>query len=115
MRPTGWTLSYLISIKESKSKMDHIIYLNSFKILPYMESMSREQSSLLLALRTRTCRGIGTDFGDLYLVKQCPLPGCPDADSLPHLLTCRVFQVAVADPSLVQYGDVFNMDANIQQ
>ena len=106
---------YLISIKESKSKMDPIIYLNSFKILPYMESMTREQSSLLLALRTRTCRGIRTDFGDLYLDKQCPLPGCPDADSLPHLLTCRVLQVAVQDPSLVQYGDVFSMDTNMQQ
>ena len=106
---------HLMNIKESKSKMDNISYLNSFKILPYMESMTREQSSLLLALRTRTVRGIRTDYGDLYLDKGCPLPGCPEADSLPHTLTCRVLQEAVQEPSLVQYGDVFSLDTNVQQ
>ena len=95
--------------------MDNISYLNSFKILPYLESMTREQSSLLLALRTRTVRGIRTDYGDLYLDKGCPLPGCSEADSLPHTLTCRVLQEAVQEPSLVQYGDVFSLDTNIQQ
>ena len=95
--------------------MDNLYYLNRFKILPYLESMTREQSSLLLALRTRTVRGIRTDYGDLYLDKGCPLPGCPEADSLPHTLTCRVLQEAVQEPSLVQYGDVFNLDTNVQQ
>ena len=80
---------YLINIKESKSKMDNISYLNSFQILPYMVSMTREQSSLLLALRTRTVRGIRTEYGDMYLDKGCPLPGCPETDSLPHTLGIR--------------------------
>ena len=102
---------YLMSVKETKSKMDNIMYLNSFKPQPYIVSQSREQSSLLMALRTRTVRGIRTDFGDMYLDKTCPLPGCQETDSLPHVLTCRVLQAAV--PSVetaghVQYGDVFS-------
>ena len=55
--------SYLIQIKASKSKMDNIVYLNNFKTLQYIQSMTREQASLLLALRTRTVRGIRSDFG----------------------------------------------------
>ena len=36
---------YLMSIKETKSKMDDICYLNKYKTLEYMQSFSREQSS----------------------------------------------------------------------
>ena len=102
---------YLMSVKETKSKMDNIMYLNSFKPQPYIVSQSREQSSLLLALRTRTVRGIRTDFGDMYLDKTCPLPGCQETDSLSHVLTCRVLQAAgpsVQTARHVQYGDVFS-------
>ena len=102
---------YLISVKETKSKMDNIMYINSFKPQPYIVSQSREQSSLLLAPRTRTVRGIRTDFGDMYLDKTCPLPGCQETDSLSHVLTCRVLQAAgpsVQTARHVQYGDVFS-------
>ena len=75
---------YLMSIKETKSKMDDICYLNSFKTLQYMQSMTREQSSLLLAMRTRSVRGIRSDFGDMFLDKLCPLENCQEPDSLPH-------------------------------
>ena len=80
---------------------------------PYMVNWTREQSSLLLALRTRTVRGIRTDFGNMFLDKTCPLPGCLEADSLSHVLVCTALQAAV-HPSVqtdvqwpVQYGDVF--------
>ena len=66
----------LNNIKETKSKLNNISYHSTFKILPYMQCMSREQASLLLALRTRTIRGIRSEFGDMYLDKGCPLPGC---------------------------------------
>ena len=65
----------------------------------------------MLALRTRTLRGIRTDFGDMFLNKECPLPGCLELDSIPHLLACTVLQAAVPvpeDESAVQYGDVFS-------
>ena len=102
---------YLMSVKETKTKMDNIMYLNSFKPQPYIVSQSREQSSLLLALRTRTVRGIRTDFGDMYLDKTCPLPGCQETDSLSHVLTCRALQAAGLSDQTgghVQYGDVFS-------
>ena len=91
--------------------MDNIMYLNSFKPQPYIVSQFREQSSLLLALRTRTVRGIRTDFGDMFVDKTCPLPGCQETDSLPHVLACRVLQAAgssVETGRPVQYGDVFS-------
>ena len=100
---------YLMEVKESKSKIDNISYLNSFLPQPYLLSMTREQSSFMLALRTRTLRGIRSDFGNMYVDKQCPLLGCQELDSISHLLTCSVLQRAVpAGPTVVQYGDVFS-------
>ena len=67
-----------------------------------MLNMTREQASLVLSLRTGKLRGIITDFGEMYLNKECPLSGCQEIDSIPYLLACSVMQAAV------QYGDVFN-------
>ena len=61
-----------------------------------------------MALRTRTCRGIRSDFGDMFPCKDCPLAGCSQPDSLPHTLACQVLLAAVPEPSVVQYGDVFS-------
>ena len=72
-----------------------------------MERLSRDQSSLLLALRTRTFRGISGDFGEMFPSKDCLLEGCPEADSLPHTLVCRALQDIVPDHS-VEYRDVFS-------
>ena len=105
---------YLMAIKETKSKMDNISYLDNFQTLQYMQSMTREMSSLLLALRTRTCRGIRSDFGDMFLDKQCPLENCQELDSLPHLLACRELQGEVARSPDVQYSDVYSMDLERQ-
>ena len=89
--------------------MSNITYVSSFTAQSYMLNMAREQASLMLALRTRTLRGIRTDFGEMYPSKQCPLPGCQDVDSIPHLLTCPVLQAAVpGEETPVQYGDVFS-------
>ena len=88
--------------------MDNITYMSSFMPQSYMMNMTREQSSLMLALRTRTLRGIRTDFGEMFLDKHCPLPGCPAIDSIPHLLVCPVLLAAVPEEeTAVQYGDVF--------
>ena len=58
---------HLMAIKETKTKMDNIMYTNSFMPQPYMMNWTREQASLMLALRTRTVRGIRTDFGKMFL------------------------------------------------
>ena len=75
-----------------------------------MQSMKKDHASLLLALRTRTVRGIRRDFGDMYPDKQCSQP-----DSLPHTLSCRELQEAMEAPSLVHYKEVFSQDTEVQQ
>ena len=44
----------MIYIKETKSKLDNICYQNDYKTLHYLQLFFREQSSLLLALKSRT-------------------------------------------------------------
>ena len=105
----------LMVIKETKSKMENILHLNSFNPQPYILRLPRDQSSLLLALRTRTVRGIRSNFGNMFLDKKCPLPGCSALDSLPHTLACRVLQGSVTEPSIVQYGDIFSPDLTVQR
>jgi len=55
---------YLIETKETKSKMDNLEY-DSFTLQSYLTSplFTAKQALLLLALRTRTVRGIRSDFG----------------------------------------------------
>ena len=104
----GAAFKHLMEIKERKSKMDNITYMSSFMPQSYMLTMTRDQSSLLMALRTRTLRGIRTDFGDMFMDKHCPLQGCLAQDSIPHLLVCPVLLAAVpAEETAIQYGDVF--------
>ena len=95
--------------------MDNISYTNSFQTQPYLSSTSRTHASLLVALRTRTVRGIRSDFGEMFSSKQCPLQGCREADSLPHTLACQVLIAAVPESSVVQYGDVFCDIVAVQQ
>ena len=45
----------------TKAEMDDITYTNSLQTQHCITSMSREKSFLLMALRTRTCRGIRID------------------------------------------------------
>ena len=88
--------SHMVSLSDS-------VHYNSFPVISRTQEQSRhilQQSSLMLALRTRTLRGIRTDFGSMYTDKP---------DSKAHLLTCSVLQQTVpAGPTVVQYGDVFS-------
>ena len=48
---------YLMEVNDTKSKMDNISYMmNSILPQSYMMTMTRDQASLMLALRTRTLR-----------------------------------------------------------
>ena len=106
-KATEAAFRYLLAIKETKTKMDNLSYQRNYQKQPYLERLSSDQSSLLLALRTRTYRGIRSDFGEMFPSKDCPLNGCLEADSLPHTLVCRELQGTVPDHT-VQYGDVFS-------
>ena len=58
----------------------------------YMKSpiFTEAESILLLVLRTRTVRGIRADFPGMFPSRECPMVGCGEEDTLPHLLTCTV-------------------------
>ena len=108
-------MRYLSEIKDTKSKMDGITYSGPFALQSYMQSelFNEEMASLLLALRTRTVRGIRTDFGEMFPDKSCPLEGCSLPDSLCHILVCTVLTGA-ARSSTANYSHVFSGDLQLQ-
>ena len=110
---------YLTTLQQSHSKMQNIKY-KQFETASYMTSpkFSNENVSLLLALRTRTVRGIRNDFGGLYTDKTCPL-GCGEIDTLPNILTCEVLKQQHTSKDLsssdIKFEDIFSSDITKQQ
>ena len=94
--------------------MENLHYLN-FETAPYLKSplFNRDDISLLLALRTRTVRGIRSDFGGLYIDKMCPLK-CGDMDTLQNVLKCKVllqqhYSTEITDGD-IKYEDIFGKE-----
>jgi hypothetical protein len=105
-------LKYLLSIKSEKMKNLKYVKLQTQS---YMSSpmFSQKQASLLMAIRTRTVRGIRSDFGGMFPSKKCPLQDCSDEDTLPNILKCRVLKAKCDIKMLesldrVKYIDVFS-------
>ena len=75
------TFRYLHQMKEGHSKMKGLKY-EKFELMQYLNSplFSNTNRNLLLALRTRTVRGIRKDFRGLYQDIQCPI-GCETEDT----------------------------------
>ena len=90
---TSYTaFKYLQNMQQGHSKMKLIKY-EKFELTPYLNSPVFNNSNriLLLAVKTRTVRGIRSDFGGLYPDKMCPL-GCGEIDNLENILSCRVLR-----------------------
>ena len=108
------TLNYLKELKSKHSKMQNLHY-DSFEIAPYLKSpyFKSYDMSLLLALRTRTVRGIRSDFSGLYQDKMCPL-GCGDVDTLQNILTCKILKQYHMSKDItnsdIRYEDIFAAD-----
>ena len=113
------SFKYLKEQQKSHSKMDNLSYDN-FEISSYLKSplFNSESSSLLLALRTRTVRGIRSDFGGLYPDKMCPL-GCGALDTLQNILSCTVLRQHHTSQDItesdIRYEDVFSPDITKQK
>ena len=113
------TFIYLKEKQKSHSKMDMLRYDN-FEMSSYLKSpyFNNESASLLLALRTRTVRGIRNDFGGLYQDKMCPL-GCGALDTLQNILSCNVIQQHHTSQDItegdIKYEDVFSSDIRKQK
>ena len=99
-------------VRKKLSKMKDLEY-HKLKPEPYTISpkFTQKRASLLLAMRTRTVRGIRSDFGQMYLSKTCPLDGCSHLDTLPGLLTCPALMVRarhLLEHTQVKYTHVFS-------
>ena len=75
-----------------------------------------ESAQVLLALRSRTIRGIKNDLRGMHSDVVCPL-GCGNNDTLPNMpnmLTCSVLQNNLHSENVsrqkVQYEDIFSPD-----
>ena len=72
------TFQYLMEVKQNHSKMRNLKY-TTLEVQNYLKSpiFKSDNHSTLYALRTRTVRGIRSDFGQMYADQSCPL-GCFD-------------------------------------
>ena len=97
--------NYLKSLQESHSKMKNLNY-EKFEVSQYLYSplFNRDSRCLLLALRTRTVRGIKCDFPGLYKEKICPV-GCGDMDTIQNILSCKILRQNHTSVNLVS-GEV---------
>ena len=106
--------TFLKSLQQTHSKMKNIQY-EKFDISKYLNSplFSGNSRSLLLALRTRTVRGIRCDFPGMFKDKMCPL-GCGENDKIENILTCTVLKEYYSSNEVsigkVQYEDIFSKD-----
>ena len=107
-------LKYLNNLKSKHTKMQNLKY-DKLELAKYMVSplFDHEDVKLLLALRTRTVRGIKTDFRGMFVDADCPL-GCAHQDTIPNILTCPVIiahrKSNNAALGSIQYEDIFSSD-----
>ena len=106
---------YLQQLQQSHSKIRDIKYHN-IKMQSYMcaPDMSSEDIALLFALRTRTVRGIRSDFGEMFSSDQCPL--CienPHKDTLKELIKCPSLAQIQSDGT--EYEQIFSTSVEVQK
>ena len=115
--------NYLIKMKGNKEtgKMNKIEY-KKLETQKYMISpfFSQEEASLLIRLRTRCVGGIRSDFGAMYVEKNCPVDTeCNTLDTLYHVLQCSKLQDCIKDHMIathkVSYTDVFSNNVKTQK
>ena len=73
---------------------------------------------MLMALRTRTVRGVKNDFRVMFADVLCPL-GCGNSDTLEHILTCSVLQNKLNSEYIltdkVKFEDIYSPDVKKQR
>ena len=111
--------NFLKCRQATHSKMKKLSY-EKFEMSQYLCSplFTKNSRSLLLALRTRTVRGIKSDFPGIYRDKLCPV-GCGENDTIQNILTCKVLQQHHSShdvtSSKVKYEDIFSEDVKKQK
>ena len=109
----------LLEIKSNHSKLNNITY-NKLEIQSYLQSplFGSEDVQMLLALRTRTVRGVKSDFRGMFQDAECPL-GCGSTDTLENILTCSVLQKNLQSETLannkITFADIYSSDIRAQK
>ena len=110
---------YLNKLKENHTKMNGLLYTKLEKAA-YLGSplFNIENEKLLLALRTRTVKGMKNDFRGMYADNLCAL-SCNTPDTLQHVLECSVIQQYHTSKNItaseITYTDVFSGDIRKQK
>ena len=105
--------------KENHSKMNGLVY-QQLKKEEYLSSplFDSESVKLLLALRTRTVKGIKNDFRGMFPDNMCPL-SCDIPDTLQHVLECVVLRQYHTSQDIsatdIRYTDVFSGNIRLQK
>ena len=97
---------YLIEIQQGHSKYKSVKH-SSFKMQSYLNdhTMSMDDIYFLFAMRTRTIRGIRSDFGNMYRTNMCPLCN-QHVDTIPALMECQ--ELMAVPRSGAQYQDIYS-------
>ena len=110
---------YLLQKKNTHTKMNNIRY-SKLELQEYLNCplFGTEQAQMLLALRTRTVRGIKSDFKGMFQDILCSL-GCGNPDTLQNILTYTVlkkyFKTDVIATENTVYEDIFSTDVQKQK
>ena len=102
----------LLEIKNNHSKMKNVVY-QKHELQPYLCSplFGSEDIEMLLALRTRTVRGVKSDFRGMNQDEECPL-GCGNKDTIPNIITCPALKNCFKSEALINhqisYEDIFS-------
>ena len=104
---------YLQGLQVQHSKTRNIKY-HTLKMQEYMSNpeMNAEDISFLFALRTRTVRGIRTDFEGMFPNVLCPLCKLHE-DTIPNLLECQ--EIMAVPRNGASYEDIFSPSVDIQR
>ena len=80
---------HLKDLQKSHIKYKHVNH-TSLRMQSYLcdQTMSQDDINLLFTMRTKTLRGIRSDFGNLYGTDLCPLCG-QHVDTIPALMECQ--------------------------
>ena len=107
-------MKHLKQMKSKHSKMENLKYDN-LEMAQYPKSplFDFQSVQMLLALRTRTVRGIKNDFRSMIQDVTCPLR-CAHIDTIPNILICPAIQQHIHTNQVangeIKYEDIFSTD-----
>ena len=104
---------HLLDLQKSHTKYKHVNH-TSLKMQSYLfdQTMTQEDINLLFAMRTKTLRGIRSDFGNLYDTDLCPLCG-QHVDTIPALMDCQ--ELLAVPRTGATHEDIYSPSVDIQR